>query len=135
MPPQTRRSSFPKVVIERDTESEESSSEDEAVEEEEEQEEANVVVPEETIEAEASELKKKGKTPITITLKKVCKVYADPLFFFFKFMLFGVRNSGNFHPFFSQVCKKTGHEAGFRGATYIDCPMKPCFLCKMPGNF
>ncbi|XP_016432567.1 protein DAMAGED DNA-BINDING 2 [Nicotiana tabacum] len=105
MPPQTRRSSFPKVVIERDTESEESSSEDEAVEEEEEQEEANVVVPEETIEAEASELKKKGKTPITITLKKVCK-----------------------------VCKKTGHEAGFRGATYIDCPMKPCFLCKMPGH-
>lgn len=32
------------------------------------------------------------------------------------------------------MCKKPGHEAGFRGATYIDCPMKPCFLCKMPGN-
>ncbi|GJN37525.1 hypothetical protein PR202_gb26494 [Eleusine coracana subsp. coracana] len=44
------------------------------------------------------------KGPITISLKKVCK-----------------------------VCKKTGHEAGFKGAVYIDCPMKPCFLCKMPG--
>ncbi|KAF7020709.1 hypothetical protein CFC21_033772 [Triticum aestivum] len=45
------------------------------------------------------------KGPITISLKKVCK-----------------------------VCKKTGHEAGFKGAVYIDCPMKPCFLCKMPGH-
>ncbi|WMV46040.1 hypothetical protein MTR67_039425 [Solanum verrucosum] len=85
-----RRSLFPQVVIDRDTESEESSSEEE--------EEANVVLPEE-------ERVQKGKTPITITLKKVCK-----------------------------VCKKSGHEAGFRGATYIDCPMKPCFLCKMPGH-
>ena len=33
-----------------------------------------------------------------------------------------------------QVCKRTGHEAGFKGAVYIDCPMKPCFLCKMPGS-
>lgn len=33
-----------------------------------------------------------------------------------------------------QVCKKPGHEAGFKGATYIDCPMKPCFLCKTPGK-
>ncbi|XP_060203211.1 protein DAMAGED DNA-BINDING 2 isoform X1 [Lycium barbarum] len=100
MAPQTRRSSFPQVVIEKDTDSEESSSDDEDVEEEE---ETNVVVlpEEETI----VESKKKGKTPITISLKKVCK-----------------------------VCKKTGHEAGFRGATYVDCPMKPCFLCKMPGH-
>lgn len=37
--------------------------------------------------------------------------------------------------FVFQVCKKAGHEAGFKGATYIDCPMKPCFLCKMPGKF
>lgn len=103
MPPQIRRSSFPEVVIDRDTESEESSSDDEDVEDEEE-EEAIVDLPVETIE-EASESKKKGKTPITISLKKFCK-----------------------------VCKKTGHEAGFRGATYIDCPMKPCFLCKMPGH-
>ncbi|KAL5228486.1 hypothetical protein ABZP36_016751 [Zizania latifolia] len=45
------------------------------------------------------------KGSITISLKKVCK-----------------------------VCKSTGHEAGFKGAVYIDCPRKPCFLCKMPGH-
>ncbi|KAF3641416.1 Protein DAMAGED DNA-BINDING 2 [Capsicum annuum] len=94
MAPQSRTSWFPEVVIDGDTESEESSSSD-ADEEE--------VLPEETIEEESK--KNKGKTPITISLKKVCK-----------------------------VCKKTGHEAGFRGATYIDCPMKPCFLCKMHGH-
>lgn len=33
-----------------------------------------------------------------------------------------------------QVCKQKGHEAGFKGATYIDCPQKPCFLCKQPGK-
>ncbi|TMX04317.1 hypothetical protein EJD97_009983 [Solanum chilense] len=87
-----RRSLFPRVMIDRDTESEKSSSD------EEEEEAANVVSPEE-------ERIQKGKTPITITLKKVCK-----------------------------VCKRSGHEAGFRGATYIDCPMKPCFLCKLPGH-
>ncbi|KAH9330599.1 hypothetical protein KI387_002707, partial [Taxus chinensis] len=32
------------------------------------------------------------------------------------------------------VCKQKGHEAGFKGATYIDCPKKPCFLCKQPGH-
>ncbi|KAI4306610.1 hypothetical protein L6164_029871 [Bauhinia variegata] len=109
MAPITRRMTFPKVVIERDTDSEESSSdeeeEDEAVEEEEEEEEERVEskVTEET--QVGSDAKRKGKAPITISLKKVCK-----------------------------VCKKPGHEAGFRGATYIDCPMKPCFLCKMPGH-
>uniref|UniRef100_A0A0D9UWL2 DNA damage-binding protein 2 n=1 Tax=Leersia perrieri TaxID=77586 RepID=A0A0D9UWL2_9ORYZ len=45
------------------------------------------------------------KASITISLKKVCK-----------------------------VCRSTGHEAGFKGAVYIDCPRKPCFLCKMPGS-
>nr|GLL42946.1 protein DAMAGED DNA-BINDING 2 isoform X1 [Ipomoea trifida] len=115
MPPQTRRTSFPKVVIERDTDSEESSSEEEDVEngsvqesesesEEEEVEEVKVEGVEEKVE-DVSSLKKTGKQPITISLKKVCK-----------------------------VCKRTGHEAGFKGATYIDCPMKPCFLCKMPGH-
>lgn len=49
--------------------------------------------------------KKGAKVPITISLKKVCK-----------------------------VCKRSGHEAGFKGAIYIDCPMKPCFLCKLPGH-
>lgn len=48
----------------------------------------------------------KKKAPlITINLKKVCK-----------------------------VCKGKGHQAGFFGATYIDCPKKPCFLCKKPGH-
>ncbi|KAG4167899.1 hypothetical protein ERO13_A13G224600v2 [Gossypium hirsutum] len=98
MAPQVRRTAFPKVLIERDTDSEQSSSDDD--DEEEEQENEN----EEKTE-EFNDTKKKGKSPITISLKKVCK-----------------------------VCKKTGHEAGFKGATYIDCPMKPCFLCKMPGH-
>ncbi|CAI9106960.1 OLC1v1006212C1 [Oldenlandia corymbosa var. corymbosa] len=107
MPAQTRRMSFPKVVIERDTDSEESSSDDEGgdivVEEEEEEE---VVEPKYgEVEEEEEEKLAMKKKPITLSLKKVCK-----------------------------VCKKTGHEAGFKGATYIDCPMKPCFLCKMPGH-
>ncbi|GJN05848.1 hypothetical protein PR202_ga23517 [Eleusine coracana subsp. coracana] len=60
----------------------------------------------ESLPASATGEKRAGrKGPITISLKKVCK-----------------------------VCKKTGHEAGFKGAVYIDCPMKPCFLCKMPGH-
>ncbi|KAK9279526.1 hypothetical protein L1049_013205 [Liquidambar formosana] len=69
MAQRSRRTAFPRVVIERDTDTEESSS--------------------------SSEEKKKKK---------------------------------------KKVCKNTGHEAGFRGATYIDCPMKPCFLCKIPGH-
>ncbi|XP_010262841.1 PREDICTED: protein DAMAGED DNA-BINDING 2 [Nelumbo nucifera] len=110
MPLQTRRTRFPRVVIERDTDTEESSSE------EEEEEETGVVDEEDVTDNEnggkveeksldALHSKNKGKAPITISLKKVCK-----------------------------VCKKAGHEAGFKGATYIDCPMKPCFLCKMPGH-
>ncbi|GKV26200.1 hypothetical protein SLEP1_g35543 [Rubroshorea leprosula] len=110
MAPQTRRTSFPNVLIERDTDSERSSSDEEEEGEEEpqsEEEEEETVLESENRKAneEASDAKKKGKAPITISLKKVCK-----------------------------VCKKAGHEAGFKGATYIDCPMKPCFLCKMPGH-
>ncbi|KAL8258775.1 hypothetical protein R6Q59_026728 [Mikania micrantha] len=109
----TRRTSFPEVVIERETDTEESSDEDE--EEEEEEVEEDVVESDDHDEienqngkddgGELSAADNKGKTPITISLKKVCK-----------------------------VCKETGHQAGFQGATYIDCPMKPCFLCKMPGH-
>ncbi|KAK8543425.1 hypothetical protein V6N13_136063 [Hibiscus sabdariffa] len=101
MAPQ-KRTAFPKVLIERDTDSEQSSSDDDEEEEEEDppSEEEN----EEKTEVFNDSIKK-GKSPITISLKKVCK-----------------------------VCKRTGHEAGFKGATYIDCPMKPCFLCKMPGH-
>ena len=106
-------------MIDRDTESEKSSSD------EEEEEAANVVLPEE-------ERIQKGKTPITITLKKVCKVVFVTLFFQI-FLLSTILYSQGFIIF--QVCKRSGHEAGFRGATYIDCPMKPCFLCKLPGNF
>ncbi|KAL8027096.1 hypothetical protein ABFX02_14G073400 [Erythranthe guttata] len=113
MAPHTRGSrSFPKVLIERDSDTEESSSEDDgdggevqndAVEESEEEEEDVVEEEEEKDEPSTSTINR--RKPITISLKKVCK-----------------------------VCKKPGHEAGFRGATYIDCPMKPCFLCKMPGH-
>ncbi|XP_057726306.1 protein DAMAGED DNA-BINDING 2 [Arachis stenosperma] len=115
MAPITRKAFFPKVIIERDSDTEHSSSEEEEEgpeslqEEEEEEEEDNDVNVAGNGNAERLEVgldcKRKGKAPITITLKKVCK-----------------------------VCKKPGHEAGFKGATYIDCPMKPCFLCKMPGH-
>ncbi|CAI0392966.1 unnamed protein product [Linum tenue] len=117
MAPRTRRNAFPKVVIERDSESEQSSSssddDDDNGEEPLSDSEGEEVVAaaaagsgkEEKMEEEDAAVKKKGKAPITISLKKVCK-----------------------------VCKKPGHEAGFKGATYVDCPMKPCFLCKMPGH-
>ena len=74
MAPQTRRMTFPNVVIERDTDSEPSSS-DEEEEDHEEEEEGKVLDKknEERME-ESLEAKKKGKTPITISLKKVCKV-------------------------------------------------------------
>ncbi|PIN05551.1 hypothetical protein CDL12_21904 [Handroanthus impetiginosus] len=109
MAPQTRGMSFPKVLIERESDTEESSSEEEEVEEDEDEGENDVGEEsnEEHVEEkdEPSTSTKSRRQPITISLKKVCK-----------------------------VCKKPGHEAGFRGATYIDCPMKPCFLCKMPGH-
>lgn len=80
MAPQTRRMPFPKVVIERETDSEESS--DEELDDEEEDDDDDVVEDkeeekyeeEEKLEVASLVLKKKGKTPITLTLKKVCKV-------------------------------------------------------------
>ncbi|XP_068668565.1 protein DAMAGED DNA-BINDING 2 [Aristolochia californica] len=110
MPPQTRRSSLPKIVIGRESESEESSSDSEAENEEDDDGASEMLSEEENGVKETEEMivenaKKKAKIPITISLKKVCK-----------------------------VCKGTGHEAGFKGATYIDCPKKPCFLCKTPGH-
>lgn len=103
MPPRTRRAASPKFVIERDEDSEESSSDEDEVEEENDLDinEDDELQQEEDID----EAKRIEKKPITISLKKVCK-----------------------------VCKKSGHQAGFQGATYIDCPMKPCFLCKLPGH-
>ena len=85
MAPQTRRMTFPNVVIERDTDFEPSSSDDEEEEDheevEEEEEEDHEEVEEEVLDnkneermEQSLEAKKKGKTPITISLKKVCKV-------------------------------------------------------------
>lgn len=113
MAPTTRSLSFPRVIVEKDTDSEQSSSEEEEDDDEErlhdegedEDEEENGKHSENEGQRIEEESNNKGKAPITISLKKVCK-----------------------------VCKRTGHEAGFKGATYIDCPMKPCFLCKMPGH-
>lgn len=70
MAPQTRGMFFPKVVIERDSESEESSSE----EEEDTGEECSQVKEkdDENIAEEASTSTK--KQPMVISLKKVCKV-------------------------------------------------------------
>jgi len=75
MAPVTRRTSFPKVHIERDSDSEQSSSSDEE-EELETLEEENGVVENEKIEKleVGFDANKKGKTPITLTLRKVCKV-------------------------------------------------------------
>jgi DNA damage-binding protein 2 len=77
MAPQTRNQ-FPKVVIEKDSDSEPSSSEEEEEDQEEEDEEEEEVVESEIRERkeEALDEKKKGKAPITISLKKVCKVKA-----------------------------------------------------------
>ena len=73
MAPQTRRMEFPKVIIERDNESEQSSSdeeeEEEIVEEEESKNSENEGKNEVVLNA-----KRKGKAPMTISLKKVCKV-------------------------------------------------------------
>ena len=83
MPSQARRTSFPKVVIERDADSEESSSEEEVedddvqTEEEEVEEEEEEVAeePENVVKIEVvSGSKKRERAPITISLKKVCKV-------------------------------------------------------------
>lgn len=72
MAPQTRRMSFPTVLIERDSDSEESSSEDE----DEDGEVQNDDVEEERVEEkdEASKATTSRREPITISLKKVCKV-------------------------------------------------------------
>ena len=32
------------------------------------------------------------------------------------------------------VCGKRGHNAGFVGAVYADCPNRPCYLCKQEGH-
>lgn len=82
MAPQTRRTAFPKVLIGRDSDYEQSSSE----EEEEEEEEGGPPSEEDNENEEKMEdfkdAKRKGKIPITISLKKVCKVSKLGLFWF-----------------------------------------------------
>ena len=80
MATRARRALFPEVVIERDTDTEESSDEeeeeveDDVVSEEEEEEEVKAVKGKEDGGTCAAINDKKGKAPITISLKKVCKV-------------------------------------------------------------
>ncbi|KAF3777410.1 DAMAGED DNA-BINDING 2 protein [Nymphaea thermarum] len=119
-----RQQNFPKFLVERESDSEESTSGEEEEGDEDNDDDDGVGVttplfsrPRSSSRSSGSGLtafeesrwaSRRSKTalpPITISLKKVCK-----------------------------VCKGTGHEAGFRGATYIDCPKKPCFLCKQPGH-
>lgn len=83
MPPTTRSFSFPRVIIEKDTDSEQSSSEDDDQEEdggeeplldEDEDPKAQCNDSENEGQKIEEDSKKKGKAPITISLKKVCKV-------------------------------------------------------------
>jgi hypothetical protein len=30
-----------------------------------------------------------------------------------------------------KVCGARDHTAGFQGSVYLDCPNKPCYLCKL----
>ena len=76
MAPKRRTPAFPRVVIERDTDSEESSSSSEEDEVEEAFEEVEEEVEGEDVKGKEETLvpKKKNAAPITISLKKVCKV-------------------------------------------------------------
>lgn len=94
MAPVTRRVSFPKVLIERDSDSEQSSSEEEEEEETLEEEEEETLEEEDGV-TENGKIEKlevgldtnrKGKALITISLKKVCKV--TPFFFPFSIKVF-----------------------------------------------
>ena len=77
MAPVTRRTVFSKVLIERDSESEQSSSEEE--------DDDGVTTASERTEnlGVGSDANREGKAPITISLKKVCKIT-----FFFSFNFF-----------------------------------------------
>lgn len=89
MAPQTRGMSFPKVLIERDSDSEESSSEEEEDEENDDDEVQKHAGEEESDEEqveekdEASTSTKSRREPITISLKKVCKVNLATMFLLF----------------------------------------------------
>ncbi|KAI0502136.1 hypothetical protein KFK09_017083 [Dendrobium nobile] len=109
MPAPSRPRKRPTIIVGSVDNSSSSSSSDDEEEEEEEVEDRVDDEDEEKGKGRNGSLSGKGagkKAPaIIISLKKVCK-----------------------------VCKEEGHQAGFQGANYIDCPRKPCFLCKMPGH-
>lgn len=90
MAPRTRASSFPNVVIERDSDTEESSEEEEEEEDVDDgvQNDAEEASDEERVknEEEASTSTKRKREPITISLKKVCKVCVL-CWFLFRFSL------------------------------------------------
>ena len=90
MAPTTRSFSFPRVIIEKDTDSEQSSSEEEDDEEplhdEDEDEGENGKDSENDGQRIEEESNKKGKAPITISLKKVCKVSVRFEVFLFVFV-------------------------------------------------
>ncbi|KAH0458059.1 hypothetical protein IEQ34_013374 [Dendrobium chrysotoxum] len=109
MPAPSRPRKRPTIIVGSVDNSSSSSSSDDEEEEEEEVEDRVDDEDEEKGKGRNGSLSRKGvgkKAPaIIISLKKVCK-----------------------------VCKEEGHQAGFQGANYIDCPRKPCFLCKKPGH-
>eukprot|EP00249_Psilotum_nudum_P011683 c23318_g1_i1 orf=119-1795(+) len=102
------------VIVERDSDSEESSEEEELESETDEDaeggesdEERGMFPGAQQEVAKVEDRREKKRKPITISLKdaKLCK-----------------------------VCKGKDHQAGFVGSIYMDCPNKPCFLCKQPGH-
>lgn len=103
------RRSVRTVIVDRESESEESSDEEMEVESDVEEDVADELEGQTTQETADNDLtlQKSRKKPITISLKaaKLCK-----------------------------VCKAEDHQAGFVGSIYVDCPNKPCYLCKQPGH-
>lgn len=107
MAPLTRRTAFPKVLIGRDSDSEQSSSEEEEQEQEQtleeedaEEEDGVITTNEKTHKLELrSDANGKGKAPITISLKKVCKVT-----FFFLLIYFSLQSWFFFFFFSSSHC-------------------------------
>lgn len=97
-----------RLVQHHDDESASSSSEDEESSESEEEEvEDDAALPERADEAPVAPLAPTGRAPsgkIKLTLSA---------------------GSGR-----CKACGSTAHTAGFQGAVYVDCPDRPCYLCK-----
>jgi hypothetical protein len=96
-----------RLVQHHDDESASSSSEDEESSESEEEVEDDAALPERADEAPVAPLAPTGRAPsgkIKLTLSA---------------------GSGR-----CKACGSTAHTAGFQGAVYVDCPDRPCYLCK-----